>query len=467
MRIRLFLSFAVIIAITLAILGFVIQTNTQTTLASFAQSGAFFGADRTVRVLASYYQETGSWDQIDQVFDMDDHMTSPGGGPGGMGMGHQGGPGFMFMDRVGAMGQFSLADRDGTILASDSLTAGEQVSGQVLAQSYPIEVKGQVVGYLVPESGLLDLSELIRQELTAALSGSLLPTALVSGAIALVLAVLLAAFLMRPVRQLTHAADQVAAGDLSQRVPVTGRDELGQLATTFNQMADSLQRAQKSRQAMTADIAHELRTPLSVQRANLEALQDGIYPLTQENLTPIIQQNQLLTKLVDDLRTLALADAGALNLEKVPTDLAGLLARICSDFEPAFAEAGIELHFTPEPEIPTLTLDPARINQVINNLLQNSLRHTPTGGRVEVSLVSQPGMAVIQIRDTGEGIPEEALPLLFERFYRSDHARSRDTGGTGLGLTIARQMVEAHHGSLTAANHPAGGAVFEIRLPAG
>ncbi len=144
-----------------------------------------------------------------------------------------------------------------------------------------------------------------------------------------------------------------------------------------------------------------------------------------------------------------------------------MLARICSDFEPAFAEEGIELHFTPEPDIPALMLDPARINQVINNLLQNSLRHTPTGGRVEVKLDREPGTTVIRIRDTGEGIPEEALPLLFERFYRSDHARARDTGGTGLGLTIARQLVEAHHGSLTAANHPAGGAVFEIRLRAG
>jgi len=217
---------------------------------------------------------------------------------------------------------------------------------------------------------------------------------------------------------------------------------------------------------MTADIAHELRTPLSVQRANLEALQDGIYPLTQENLAPIIQQNRLLTKLVNDLRTLALADAGALEMERVQTDLTKLIARICSDFEPAFAEAGIKLSFTPEAGIPLLNLDPARINQVINNLLQNSLRHTPKGGRVEVKLDREPGTTVIRIRDTGEGIPEEALPLLFERFYRSDQARSRDTGGTGLGLTIARQLVEAHHGSLTAANHPDGGAVFEIRLPA-
>jgi len=367
---------------------------------------------------------------------------------------------------MGTGGQFSLANPDGTVLVSETLDIGEQIPAEILDQSFPIEVEDQVVGYLVPESGLLDLSELIREELSAALSGSLLPTALVSGAAALLLAVILAAFLMRPIRQLTHAADQVAAGDLSQRVPATSRDEIGQLATTFNQMADSLQRAQKSRQAMTADIAHELRTPLSVQRANLEALQDGIYPLTQENLAPIIQQNRLLTKLVNDLRTLALADAGALEMERVQTDLTKLIARICSDFEPAFAEAGIKLSFTPEAGIPLLNLDPARINQVINNLLQNSLRHTPKGGRVEVKLDREPGTTVIRIRDTGEGIPEEALPLLFERFYRSDQARSRDTGGTGLGLTIARQLVEAHHGSLTAANHPDGGAVFEIRLPA-
>jgi two-component system sensor histidine kinase BaeS len=286
--------------------------------------------------------------------------------------------------------------------------------------------------------------------------------------------------LMRPVRELTLAARRLGERDLSQRVRVSGKDELAELALTFNRMADSLQQAQENRRALTADIAHELRTPLAVQRANLEALQDGVYPLTPENLAPVLEQNLLLTRLVDDLRTLALADAGQLTLERTPTDLVALVERMVERFQPQAAPRSIALRLdapsATSTEYPLLTVDPQRVEQILSNLLSNALRYTPDGGQIAIGFVLTGGLSgvrtsgsskssvQISVRDSGPGIPPEALPHVFERFYRVDRSRSRAEGGSGLGLAIARQLAEAHGGTLTAANHPQGGAVFTLSL---
>lgn len=455
--------------LTLVILGFVIRTDTETIITSFAQSGGFYGADRVIKQYTDYYIEHGSWEGIS----MDVAVENPsgtgdgsGGGRGkGSGAGGQGTGGNANFGNFNNQDQFSLTDTNGVVLLSSSLQTGEALPADALANGFEIIVEEQVVGYLLPEASTLDLSEVISQELSDSLAESLGPTALIGTVVTIVLATILAALLMNPIRQLTRAANQIASGDLSQRVPVRGNDEIGQLGKSFNQMADSLQDAQQARQAMTADIAHELRTPLSIQRANLEALQDGIYPLTLENLVPIIQQNNLLTKLVEDLRTLALADAGELRIEKVSTDLNALISRVCKDFQARFAEAGISLTCHPGQNCPPCLLDPNRINQVVYNLLHNSLRHTPHGGAVEITTACNSDSVTITIQDSGEGIPEKALPHLFDRFYRSDQSRSRDKGGSGLGLAIAMQIVREHGGTLTAANHPQGGAVFTIQLP--
>jgi signal transduction histidine kinase len=238
-------------------------------------------------------------------------------------------------------------------------------------------------------------------------------------------------------------------------------------------MAESLQSAEQGRRAMTADIAHELRNPLAVQRASLEALQDGIFPLTPESLDPILEQNLLLTRLVEDLRTLALADSGQLALERTPTDLASLVRRVMERFEPQAATQQVNLQLevrsTAIHPLPTVHLDPVRVEQILNNLLSNALRQLPSGGSIRLSLETAPEAAprVVRIRvlDSGAGIPPEALPHIFERFYRAGRSRSRSEGGSGLGLAIARQLAEAHGGSLEAANDPAGGAVFTLTLP--
>jgi signal transduction histidine kinase len=230
-------------------------------------------------------------------------------------------------------------------------------------------------------------------------------------------------------------------------------------------MADSLLKAQESRRAMTADIAHELRTPLAVQMAHLEALQDGIYPLTSENLTPILEQNRLLNRLVEDLRTLALADAGQLKLERVKTDLAALARGLVERFRAQAASQGAEIQLDIEPGCPEISIDPTRIEQILTNLLSNALRYTPAGGSVGVSLRCKGKIVHIAVHDSGTGIPEAALPYIFERFYRADRARNRNEGGSGLGLAIALKIAELHGGTLTAENDPRGGALFTLSLP--
>ena len=245
-------------------------------------------------------------------------------------------------------------------------------------------------------------------------------------------------------------------------------DELARLGHAFNQMADSLQQAEESRRVMTADIAHELRTPLAVQRANLEALQDGVYPLSVENLAPIVEQNHLLIHLVDDLRTLALSDSGQIRLELTPTDLTALAARVVEQFRPQAASQQVSLTLTPPDEpLPPLSLDPIRVEQLLANLLSNALRYTPIGGIINVAITTLPKAVQLTVHDSGPGIPEEALPFIFDRFYRADKSRSRSEGGSGLGLAIARNLARAHGGDLTATNHASGGALFTLHLPLG
>jgi len=341
------------------------------------------------------------------------------------------------------------------------------LSRDELNAALPLSVKGKTVGYLLTEGGMA-LTQGDEAFLLSRLTRAALIAGLVSAALSLVLAWLLANNLARPVRLLTQATERMANGDLMQRVQVAGSDELAALGKSFNQMALSLQKSEEVRQAMTADIAHELRNPLAVQRANLEALQDGVYPLTREALNPILEQNLLLTRLVEDLRTLAQADAGQLKLELAPTDLPRLVERVVERFRPQAAQQAVELIVESDQlpaEFTSLYLDPMRVEQIMNNLLSNALRYSPAGGKIIISLERAEEQAQVHVRDAGPGIPVDALPHIFERFYRVDRSRSRSEGGSGLGLAIARQLAEAHGGTLTAANVVSGGAEFTLGFP--
>jgi two-component system OmpR family sensor kinase/two-component system sensor histidine kinase BaeS len=271
-----------------------------------------------------------------------------------------------------------------------------------------------------------------------------------------------------PLADVMAAADAVAEGDLTVRVRENAPGELGRLAHSFNRMTAGLARAEQQRRSLTADVAHELRTPLHIIQGNLEGILDGVYEPSTENITATLEETRLLARLVSDLQTLSLAEAGQLPLHPARLSTADLLSDVATSFAGQAAEQGVEL-LVDVPEQGSqleVTADPDRLDQVLSNLAANALRYTPSGGRVTLRARSSPGGVRLTVEDSGTGIPEEDLPYIFDRFWRGDRSRSHSGGaGSGLGLAIARQLVQAHGGKIGVESQPGLGTKFMIDLP--
>ena len=268
-----------------------------------------------------------------------------------------------------------------------------------------------------------------------------------------------------PITRIAKAARRIGKGELDMRVPVRGSQEIRELAETFNKMAAELQHAEQLRNNLMADVSHELRTPLTVLEGNLRAALDRVVPLDEAEIANLYTQTRHLTRLVNDLRELSLAESGQLPLEKVPTDLNALAAETVQALEPLAAEKNISL-VDEVPQLPEVLVDPFRMRQVLFNLLTNALRHTPEGGQIALNGETGHGWVVLSVKDTGEGLAAEQIAAVFDRFYRVDKSRSRETGGTGLGLAIVKAIVEAHGGQIEARSAGQGqGSEFVVRLP--
>lgn len=265
-----------------------------------------------------------------------------------------------------------------------------------------------------------------------------------------------------PLRDLVETAGRVEAGDLSARARERGPRELRGLARAINAMLRRLQATEAVRRNLLADVTHELRTPVSVIQGNLEALLDGVYPPDEAHLIPVLEETRLLSRLIDDLRTLSMAESGALDLHLELTDMGVLLSETAGTFRAVAGEAGVTLIHEIPSDLPLLEVDPLRIREVMDNLTANALRHTPRGGSVTLSaaLASGPSRLSVSVADTGAGIPADRLPHIFDRFYKADNP-----GGRGLGLAIAKNLVEAHHGTIRAESTLGHGTVIRISLP--
>jgi signal transduction histidine kinase len=263
-----------------------------------------------------------------------------------------------------------------------------------------------------------------------------------------------------PVGDLIEASGRVESGDFSTRVPERGPREVRTLARAFNEMSARLEEVEQQRTSALADVSHELRTPLTVIQGNLEALLDGVYPADAAHLQPILEETRLMERLVEDLRTLTLVEAGSLVLHREPTDLGALLIDVAASFRSQAEPAGVALDVTTADGLPSLDLDPARIREVVSNLLTNALRHTPRDGKVEVSAARAGDGVEVVVHDTGSGIPPDQLDRIFDRFYRSP-----DSPGSGLGLPIAKSLIEAHGGVMTAASGLGDGSTLRFTLP--
>lgn len=312
------------------------------------------------------------------------------------------------------------------------------------------------------------------QNFLSRINTSLWIAGLIATVVAMVLGLLLTRQITRPVRALTKGARHIAKGDLDYRVKIKSKDEIGELALSFNSMADSLEKGKQARRRLATDIAHELRTPLSVIEGMVDGMLDGVFEPTRDNLNSIKEETALLTRLISDLRELSLAESGQLKLELAPTDLTALVQRKLSQAELKAQEKDIELKVHTARQIPKANADSTRIEQVMGNLIDNAIRHTPAKGSITVSIdmvasdhahqIDQPHL-IISVADTGEGIPAEHLPGIFERFYRVEDSRSRSAGGAGLGLAIVKQMVEAHGGKVWVESEPGRGSIFYMALP--
>jgi len=446
---KLGLSFVIVILVSVALVYFLTARAITSRFAEFREQNKQQVARQICGLLCEYRRRTGGWLGIEQLLSSRYTVWINGR---------------LIVRRTSLIGPFSLADADGKVVVStEEGKVGMFLSPQEVASGIPLFDEGKKMGVLLlsEQGSVLDPAE---EEFLASAKRS----ALLGGGIASGIALLLSAFLisqvLSPLRLLSRATERIAHGDLTRRVTLKARDEFGQLGSSFNRMIDNLRRSETIRQTMTADIAHELRTPVTIIQGNLEAILDGVYQPTPETIAPIYEETLHLGRLIDDLRDLALAEAGELRLNKEPTDLVALVNQV-TEMVSSSLEWGPKLHVKVDHSLPKVTLDPKRIRQVMANILSNAVRHTPATGEIWVEILQKGGEVELRVTDSGPGIPPEDLPHLFERFYRGDQARSRSGGGSGLGLAIAKQWVEAHGGRIWAENSEQTGARFVVRLP--
>ena len=450
---KLILAFLSIGIVSVAIIFTTARWNTR---AEFIRFLSDQDQSSIVTSLTNYYETNGSWNGVEALFFGGNNR--PGQGMGmGMGMGND------HMDRVPP---FLLTDANGYVLVpNDRFTVGERIPKDQLDLGESLTLNNEVIGILVPLGGTFqgsprELEFIQRTQLT------LIYGALIGAALALFLGVLISRTLTRPIRELTKATHAISEGDLSQQVQVRTNDELGELAQAFNKMSSELSRSVNTRKQMTADIAHELRTPLSLILGHAEAVHDGVLPPTKENFEIIREEAARLEHLVNDLRTLSLADAGELSIHPQIIEPERLIQEVASLFQVETRRKDIALDVDIAPPLSTLEVDPGRMTQVLTNIMDNAVRHTPEGGRMTLGARQTGGNVELYVQDSGPGVPPGMLDRIFERFYRTDSSRQREgDGGSGLGLAIAKSIVQAHGGQLSAESEPEKGLRIVISLP--
>jgi len=397
-------------------------------------------------LLESYYLGHGSWEGVQVI-------TQENNNPSIRALG----PAWLHTVLVDGSGRIVL--ENGRV---DIPGIGSQYKPRLKDNNIDLVVSGEIIGRLYQVNSPVPHG----WSLVFPLIPSILLVSLFTGLVTLVIGILLMNRIVNPLAEVVAAAQAVTDGNLAVRVPVRGRkDDLYALSDHFNNMAETLERNDRERRGLLADIAHELRTPLTVLRGRLEGLLDGVYPATKKYIAPALTETYLLERLVDDLRLLTLAEARQLHIELKPVETQVLVANVMDLFEAQAIEQKISLTLIAEPNLPAILADPQRLEQVIGNLLDNALRYSSEGSQVEITIRLVKKAVEITVADTGPGVAEAELPLIFNRFWRSDKSRTRSTGGAGLGLAIVRQLVEAQGGTVMAANRPERGLLISLHMP--
>jgi two-component system OmpR family sensor kinase/two-component system sensor histidine kinase BaeS len=470
---RLMSVFLGVIIVGVIVMVVSVRLSTATQLRRRVLSNDVAQANILAPLLSGYYSQNGSWIGVETYLDSAPQAQNPPvdqRGPGMMG------PGGMMENWGDWMGVTRttgpLADRvvvlddSGKVIAdTGQAIVGEQHPAEHASNGAPVVLNGKTIGAVLVGSMIEPVLNPADEDFLRSVNLSILITSVAVGILALVLGSLLFRQIISPLRALSRSARAIAEGDLGQRVAVHSDDEIGQVARSFNHMAESLAESDIHRRNMMADIAHELRTPLTVVQGNLEALMDGVYELTPENVAGVHKQTVVLTRLVADLRDLALAESGQLKLERKLLSLEDVIAQVTEGLGVQAHEKEVTLKLEVAADLPKVQADEQRITQVLFNLISNALRHTPAGGTITISAEVREDRILVRVQDTGAGIPPEDLPHVFERFYRTDRSRARTTGGSGLGLTIAKQIIEVHGGQIWAQSWLGAGSTFAFSLP--
>lgn len=461
---------ALLLAILLSVgtVYFMAQRSVVRQFSRFVNVQFYQQAQQLESLFLSYYAEHGGWEGVQDAFELPQDPLGPGPGPGpGRPPSRQGADasGNPLVNLLGLLrNDLLLADARGTVVFDwDGGLLARTLPEDVIAQGVPLTWEGARVGTLLSGGALARFTP-IAQEFLRSLNANILLAGVLGALAALALGAFLVRQLAKPLNAVTGAAERIAAGELEQRVEVGGQDELGRLGTAFNAMSARLKASEELRRGMVADVAHELRTPVSVIQGDLEALVDGVYPPEREAFQSLLEETRRLTRLIDDLRELSLLESGELRLETRGIDLAALTEKLVRAFQPG-AQAKAVLLELAAGELPELEADADRIAQVLRNLIGNALRHTPEGGTIRVSLSAAGGEVVCAVSDSGPGIPPPQRDKVFERFWKADQARVRGHGGSGLGLSITKRLVEAHGGRLWVESAEGRGSTFSFSLP--
>ena len=470
LRWRLVLGFAVILALALGSVALLTGKAAEREVDRVQTEQDRVRAGRVVVALAEYHETNDDWDGVQEFVRRTSFQTER---------------------------DIIVLDSEGRLIAESSLSNGRRRGGDSRDRRFfdhgdhsdhlipehfaPIVANGSEVGSVAvaprgrggfgplllrnndappppdAEPPLSRFADAVRKTLTIA--------GLIAGAAGILLVVLLSRRMLASISSLTAAARGLGNGDMSTRAAVKGNDEIAELGRTFNSMADALEESERQRRAMVSDVAHELRTPLSNIQGHIEAMQDGLLEADTAALDTVHRQALYLNRLVDDLRLLAAAEARELPLQQEPTPLKEIVDGVVTSFKPRAEAESVRLQAEIDENLPSLYLDRVRIEQVVANLVDNAIRHSPPGGMVVVAAKTEGDTVRVEVTDTGPGIPVNALPHVFDRLYRADPSREKSTGGTGLGLTIARQLVEAHGGTIWAESEEGCGSRFGIDLP--
>jgi signal transduction histidine kinase len=461
LNLRLLAAFTIVIIVTIGVAFFFTYQTTQNEIVAIGERLELNQDTRMQMELSRYYQFVDNWNGI-QVFIVQ--------------------WGQLYERRI------ILTDVNNVIVADseDELignTYDENVVGDEMAE-IPISATGQLLQIVLPHQTLkawiltpdtVGVLYVAHAEFPG-INGTALQITYDSigsyfiwgGLVAIGIAVLITFFLSRrilsPVKALINVSRQYGKGDFSKRIDNKDKGELGELANSFNSMADDLERIQRLRQNMVADVAHELRTPLSNLKGYLEAINDGVIKPNKATIRSLNEEAVILSRLVADLQELSLADAGELKITLQPEDISKLIKETITNSHPKTRTKDLKITADLPEQLPLLNIDAYRIKQVLGNLLDNAIEHTGKGGKITVTASEQDKVVAISVADTGEGIPPEELSLIFERFYRVDKSRARTTGGSGLGLTIAKRLVEAHGGTIMVTSEVGKGSCFTFTL---